>query len=35
MGRWAVEHLLEHPHVPPEAPVQHRIACPLVERDSV
>jgi LacI family transcriptional regulator len=34
MGRWAVEHLLEHPHVPPEAPVQHRIPCPLVERDS-
>jgi LacI family transcriptional regulator len=35
MGRWAIEHLLEHPQVPPEAPVQHRIACPLVKRASV
>jgi LacI family transcriptional regulator len=35
MGRWAVEHLLEHPHVPPEGPVQMQLTCPYVERQSI
>lgn len=36
MGKWAVEYLLEHPGPPPDGPpLQHRIACPYIERESV
>lgn len=35
MGKWAVDYLLEHAdHARPLAPVQHLLACPLVERNS-
>lgn len=32
MGKWAVEHLLEHSD---ETPLQHTIACPYIERESI
>lgn len=35
MGRWAVQQLLEHPQVPPENPVQMKVICPYIERDSI
>ncbi len=34
MGKWAVEYLLS-PNKSQKEPIQHMIACPLVERDSV
>lgn len=35
MGRWAVQHLLEHPQTQPEDPVQAKVVCPYIERGSV
>jgi LacI family transcriptional regulator len=34
MGQWAVQYLLEHADSSPVPPVQHTIACRLVERES-
>ena len=34
MGEWAVKYLMS-PHDPHEPPIQHRLDCPLVERESV
>jgi LacI family transcriptional regulator len=35
MGQWAVQYLLEHADGPNLAPIQHTIACRLIERKSV
>lgn len=35
MGQWAVQYLLNHAEEPPSDPIQHRIACPLIERASI
>ena len=35
MGQWAVQYLLEHADSGDRAPIQHTIACPLIERKSV
>lgn len=36
MGKWAVEYLLnENAEASPDAPIQHLLACPYIERESV
>lgn len=35
MGRWAVQQLLEHPQAQPENPVQAKVVCPFIARDSI
>lgn len=36
MGKWAVEYLLnENVESSLETPIQHRLACPYIERESV
>jgi LacI family transcriptional regulator len=35
MGQWAVRYLVEHAgHLPAEAPIQHALSCPYIERSS-
>ncbi len=35
MGEWSVQYLLEHPQAQPDKPVQAKILCPFIERESV
>jgi len=36
MGQWAVQYLVQHAdHRPAEAPIQHTVACPYIERSSI
>lgn len=35
MGVWAVQQLLKHPQTQLDNPVQEKVLCPLVERESV
>ena len=35
MGQWAVQYLLDHADGSPSDPVQHTIACRLIERASI
>ena len=36
MGQWAVRYLVDHAEqLPPEAPIQHTIPCPYIERLSI